>query len=194
MPGILVVVFWCWFAVSVGILVRRTFRRVGGGRSRPHATGAAAGTAWPTRADLGEPGADGTAPVHTPAAVPAPEPASTPSVDGEVASIADALRGIRMPCDLAPLTGPGIDADFTRRAAFYTVGYPPEAVAPEIADELERLGMHFDALTDNTAVARRDDVRVRVVVHAVGASVNGVAHRTYPTAPENSVVVEFELT
>jgi hypothetical protein len=31
-------------------------------------------------------------------------------------------------------------------------------------------------------------------VHAVGASVKGVAHATYPTAPENSVVVEFELT
>jgi hypothetical protein len=190
MRGILVVIFWCWFAVSVGILVRRTFRRVNG-RSRPRATGVAAGAPWPMRADLSE---SAVAVPETPVAALPPDVVSQTPLDGDVASIADALRGIRMPCDLAPLTGLGIDADFTRRAAFYTVGYPPEAVAPEIADELERLGMHFDALTDNIAVARRDDVRVRIAVHAVGASVNGVAHTTYPTAPENSVVVEFELT
>ena len=107
-------------------------------------------------------------------------------------NIASALDGIRLPCDLAPLTS-GID-DFERRAAFFTVGYPAEAVAPEIADELERIGMEFSAISETTALARRDDLQVRVAVHSVGPAINGVADLTFPTAPENSVVVEFELT
>jgi hypothetical protein len=53
--------------------------------------------------------------------------------------------------------------------------------------------MQFNSLSDNVAMAKREDVEVRVAVHAVGPAINGVADLTYPTAPEHSVVVEFEL-
>jgi hypothetical protein len=107
------------------------------------------------------------------------------------ATIADALEGIRMPCDLAPLTGTQSDLD--RRVAFVTVGYPAAAVAPEVADELERLGMSFSAMSETTALAERDDVRVKVAVRTVGPALNGIPDPDFPTAPEHSVVVEFEL-
>jgi hypothetical protein len=186
MPGFLAFLFWCWFAVSCAILLRRLVRKVGGG-NRPRGTATASASARP--------------PVTWP-----PLPAEHRSVtagppDAVVASTAapkkltDALDGIRLPCDLAPLAARDAGLDFDRRAAFFTVGYPAEAVAPSIADELERLGMEFNALSDNVAVATRDDLRVRVAVRSVGSAArNGVADLDYPSAPEHSVVVEFELT
>ena len=53
--------------------------------------------------------------------------------------------------------------------------------------------MAFNALSDTTAVAEREDVRVKIAVRTVGPSINGIADPLYPTAPEHSVVVEFEL-
>jgi hypothetical protein len=199
MRAVLVILFWCWFAVSAFILLRRGGRRVTGRHAK-------AGVATPPRPPMTWPPLHEIDPGPADAAPAADEPreptvTAPPSRSlftressrtGRGATIATVLDGIRMPCDLAPLMG-GID-DFDRRATFFTVGYPAEAVAPEIADELERIGMEFKALTENTAVARRDDVQVRVAVHAVGLALNGVADPTYPTAPEHSVVVEFELT
>jgi hypothetical protein len=202
MPGFLVLLFWCWFAVSAAILVRRAFRRVTSEPRSSHPAAAAgtaspvtaAGTASPVAAVAPPPAvALGDVATAAPVTPGAPTPASTATVaPGAVATIADALRGIRLPCDLAPLTGSG-GGDEARRVAFYTVGYPAAAVAPQVADELERLGMRFDALTDNAAVAWRDDARVRVTVRTVGTRIGEVADLTYPTAPEHSVVVEFEL-
>lgn len=83
--------------------------------------------------------------------------------------------------------------DFERRAAFVTVGYTPDAVAPRVADEIERIGMAFNSLSDDTAVAERDDVRVKIAVRSIGPTIGGVGDPVYPTAPENSVVVEFEV-
>jgi hypothetical protein len=128
----------------------------------------------------------------TTADAPVPTPSRERGVFGHPrATIANALDGIRLPCDLTPLMGTSNDID--RRAAFYTVGYPAEAVAPEIADELERIGMEFNTVTDNVAFAKRDDVQVRVAVRSVGPAVNGIADDRYPAAPAHSVVVEFEI-
>jgi hypothetical protein len=215
MPGVLVVVFWCWFAVSVAILLRRGVRKYSGG-GRPAAETVRPRPEWPPLHEI-DPVRDGL-PVGVRDADPTAG-ATGRGADagaGDVAAgavndandaapaergvfghpraartIASALDGIRLPCDLTPLLGETNDLD--RRAAFYTVGYPPEAVAPEIADELERLGMRFDTVSDNVAVAKRDDVQVRVAVRSVGPAINGVADDRYPAAPANSVVVEFEL-
>jgi hypothetical protein len=211
MPRVLVILFWCWFAVSMFILVRRGTRRASGRHAHGRDTSATRRpVSWPPLHEIdplagdAEAGSD-RAPRPDPSPAPRDVAAPTrtmfrregPPREGvprpsRGATIATVLDGIRMPCDLAPLMG-GID-DLDRRAAFFTVGYPADAVAPEIADELERIGMEFNALSDNTAVARRDDVQVRVAVHAVGPALNGIADPTYPTAPEHSVVVEFELT
>jgi hypothetical protein len=196
MPAVLVVLFWCWFAVSAVILLRRLVRKVSGPR-KPVAAPRPA-REWPPLHEIDPVPAADDAPAED-----APTAPATPTAVGRNlftreprgASIASVLDGIRLPCDLAPLTGLGEgEANTARRATFYTVGYPAEAVAPEIADELERLGLEFNPLTENTAVARRDDVQVRVAVHAVGSAYKGVADVTFPTAPEHSVVVEFELT
>jgi hypothetical protein len=185
MPPVLVVIFWCWFAVSLFILVRRGTRRATGRSKRVDPRPP---IVWPPLDEIDPVPADD--PVGSPAESPRTMFTREPRVN-RATNIAAALDGIRLPCDLAPLTGDA--GDFERRAAFYTVGYPAAAVAPEIADELERIGMEFKALTDSTAIARRDDLQVRVAVHAVGPAVNGIADLTYPTAPEHSVVVEFEL-
>jgi hypothetical protein len=197
MPGILVLVFWCWFAASIVILARRGIRR---STNRTKQRESRPPVVWPPLHEIdplpNEVGAAPDAAGSDPAAdADAPRKPNVFTREPRVkrdATIAAALDGIRLPCDLAPLTGGG--NDFERRAAFFTVGYPAEAVAPGIADELERIGMKFNALSENTAVAKRDDVEVRVAVHAVGPAINGVADLTYPTAPEHSVVVEFELT
>jgi hypothetical protein len=197
MPRVLVIVFWCWTAVSVYILLRRGTRRATGRSARARgASDTRRPVTWPPLHEIDPVPGDADI-VSTDAEPPTTTPVqSVFTRDGlprptRGATIASVLDGIRLPCDLAPLTG-GLD-DLDRRAAFFTVGYPAEAVAPEIADELERIGMEFNAVTANTAVARRDDVRVRVAVHAVGPALNGVADLSYPTAPEHSVVVEFEL-
>jgi hypothetical protein len=189
MPRLLVILFWCWFAVSVFILLRRGARRVGGSSA-------------PARSEVTAPVRREWPPLHEIDPVPADDavdgatdepPAAARGVFGHpTATIATALEGIRMPCDLAPLTGSL--ADIERRVAFFTVGWPAEAVGPEVADELERIGMQFTSLSDNRAVARRDDVEVRVALHSVGSAINGIADPTFPTAPEHSVVVEFELS
>jgi hypothetical protein len=209
MSGILIVAFWCWFAVSLGILFRRAVRKAS---NRPAAGAATSATAFtPTSAATFTPtpadavvapvehrvaaGSGGPAPGSIfVRATPAPagsDPSTGTNGTAGTATVADALRGIRMPCDLTPLTGS--QADFDHRIAFVTVGYPAEAVAPEVADEIERLGMTFHALSETSAIAARDGVRVKVAVHTVGSALNGIADPRYPTAPERSVVVEFEL-
>lgn len=192
MPGFLVFLFWCWFGVSCVILVRRLGRKVGGTNRAGTTTASRPPVTWPPL----PPDARTADAAPTDDAAPVPGTAGAAVPDAVAPKrLTDALDGIRLPCDLAPLAARDAGLDFDRRAAFYTVGYPAEAVAPSIADELERLGMEFNSLSDSVAVATRDDLRVRVAVRSVGSAArNGVADLDYPTAPEHCVVVEFELT
>jgi hypothetical protein len=199
MPGFLVFLFWCWFGVSCVILVRRLGRKVGGTNRAGTTTTSRSPVTWPPLPPDARTAND-VAPTddagHADDAAPAPGTATAAVPDAAAPKrLTDALDGIRLPCDLAPLAARDAGLDFDRRAAFYTVGYPAEAVAPSIADELERLGMEFNSLSDSVAVATRNDLRVRVAVRSVGSAArNGVADLDYPTAPEHCVVVEFELT
>lgn len=223
MPRILVIVFWCWFAFSVAVLLRRAFRKTTGRSSTPTQDDLRTRPTWPPLHEIDplpadtaardEPSTDDAQPAETDAQTDAPTPAPAtsepydapmpqPAASGarattqvqtrpRVTSLGDALRGIRMPCDLTPLTGTA--ADFERRAAFFSVRYPAETVAPQVADELERIGMTFTATSDNTAIAERDGARVQVTVRSVGAAVDGTTDLVYPTAPEHCVIVELEL-
>jgi hypothetical protein len=122
MPRVLVVLFWCWFAVSIVILVRRGMNRPAIRRKKKEVVAARPPMVWPPLHEI-DPLAD--EPAEEPEVV-APR-RSEPRIN-RAKTIAGALEGIRLPCDLAPLTG-GVD-DVDRRAAFFTVGYPAEAVAP----------------------------------------------------------------
>lgn len=225
MPRILVIVFWCWFAFSVAVLLRRAYRKTTS-RSTEAVKADTSRPTWPPlheiepqpapsptvdvpvgdelaeRAPIAEaavpvevteslgqaaaPGSDAAPPRYA-----ASQTATQVQTRTRPASLGDVLRGIRMPCDLTPLTG--TSADFERRAAFFSVRYPAEVVAPAVADELERIGMTFTTTSDNTAVAERDDARVLVAVRSVGAAVDGTTDLVYPTAPEHCVIVELEL-
>ncbi len=106
-------------------------------------------------------------------------------------SLADALAGIRMPCELAPLTTTArLDP---RNMVFTTSGYPAEVVGTSVADELERLGYSFSPVDERTLQARRGGTVVAVTVHPdKEAAVSALGGRA-GTAPEDGMAVEFQL-
>jgi hypothetical protein len=201
MPPVLVALFWAWFLVSIVVLVRRRA-----------AKRAAAGTA--AEQDLESPAdpdaADeepvearvhafvGAAPAApSPARLPAPptdfETPVTPTVDrpmprsAPAAGLADALVGIRMPCDLVPLVLNRLAND---RITLSTTGHPAEAVGTALADEVERLGYVLRPVSDHEVLATRGATEMRLTIHPPDAEGR---HFEHPTARENSIIVEIVL-
>lgn len=124
------------------------------------------------------------------APLPRAERSSTP---GERKTLADALRGIAMPSDLAPLVHVDI-ADPNRRAVFATTGRAVELVGAEVAAELERLGFALEPVGPHDAIARRGDDALAVRMRTIGPEPKkGPADAAYPTAPGGSVVLDVEL-
>ena len=106
-------------------------------------------------------------------------------------TLADALAGIQMPCELAPLvSGDRIDP---RNMLFATGGYPPEVVGTSVADELERLGYSFSPIDDQTLHARRGGTLVEVKVHPDKVRAAEALASRAATAAEDAVIVEFQL-
>jgi hypothetical protein len=167
---VLVVLFWLWFVVAVGVYGYRLWRRITKGpkADREAAAAAAEGRAvglgerlggqlaplpdGPLRprlpkslADLGPPAGapratlpdreagDPVEAVHAGAAS-GPPPTGRPTV-------AEALRGIDLPCALVPLVD-GDDPAVTEgyKVTFTTREASARSVAAGLADELERLG------------------------------------------------------
>ncbi|MEJ5254659.1 MAG: hypothetical protein WHS89_04860 [Acidimicrobiales bacterium] len=95
-------------------------------------------------------------------------------------SVAEAVRGIRMPCGLAPLVGSSTALD-PNHVVFSTTETTPEVVGTALADELERLGFTIRSVATNQAVATKPGAQVTVTVHT--------DLRAFPTAPPGSVVV-----
>src|SRR5215203_2611518 len=164
MPPVLAVLFWTWVVVSLVVLVkRRALRRAeraekavevdasGMAVAEPpeDLVAAMAGTPIPettvetTTAPTPEPAAPVPAAVTPPTPPPGFETPVAPVIDrpaprsAPAAGIADALVGIRMPCELVPLV---FDRLATDRITLSTVGYPAEVVGRSLADEVERLG------------------------------------------------------
>ena len=107
-------------------------------------------------------------------------------------SLAEAVDGIAMPCDLAPLMGTG--AIDPREASFFTHGHAPASVGSALADELERLGYSITPLDDRSILAERgpDGVEARLMsTELVSAEVMREMH---PSAPEGALVVQLKLT
>jgi hypothetical protein len=189
---VLVVLFWLWVLVAVGVYAYRIWRRVTQGpKSERQASGAGDGS---TRAGLGRLGRatppplpDGPVEARLPAslqngpAADAPTPPAGMEPDREaprptetsspkVTSVAEAMQGIRMPDGLLPVVDPTDPAVRDGRLArFSGTGTTVEAVTAELADELIRLGFSVDGLSTATPVraglsARRDGAAVSATV------------------------------
>lgn len=201
MPPVLAVVFWAWVLVSIVVLLRRRATKRAIARQATPADGGP-----PTDSEEGIPDAAVTTPVHAtvgaaaPSAPtpPAPPPGfatiAAPIIDrpaprsAPAAGIADALVGIRMPCDLVPLVLDRLDTD---HITLSTTGHPVEAVGTALADEVERLGYVVRPLSDREVLATRGSTDLRLTIRPPGP--DGL-HSMHPSARPDSVVVEITLT
>ena len=192
-------IFWPWFALSCFILLRRrvshgSWRAMG--PQEPHEPTEFPPPA-PTATATPEPSTGGTpqdrpvggADRHdgTPVAVMAPAAPERP----RARALAEAVEGIAMPCDLAPLMGTGpLDP---RRVAFFTTGHLPATVGTALSDELERLGFSITPLDDRSvrAVRARDTVEVRLRSHELNSP--EMMRELHPSAPAGALVVEMKL-
>jgi len=202
MPPVLAVVFWAWVLVSIVVLLRRraTKRAI----ARMETTG---DTAPPTDGEGVTPDdAEVHAPVHATVGAAAPSaptpPTPPPGFDGAAApiidrppprsapaaGIADALVGIRMPCDLVPLV---LDRLATSHITLSTTGHQAAEVGTALADEVERLGYVVRPLSDHEVLATRGSTDLRLTIRPPGP--DGL-HLTHPNARPDSVVVEITLT
>lgn len=194
MPSVLAVLFWVWLLVSVVILVRRRAGRAGAG---------AQGAPDPEGAEVTDEESSALVPATVgPVDVSAPDPAPAPGFDLPVApilerpaprsapaaGIADALVGIRMPCDLVPLV---LDRLANDRVTLSTTGHPAEEVGPALADEVERLGYVVRPLSDREVIATRGATELRLTITPPQADGR---HFDHPSAREDSVVVEISLS
>ncbi len=134
----------------------------------------------------------------------APEPTHRASSDQEASlvavqtddtpaarSLADALSGIQMPCDLAPLMT--TDRINPRNMLFSTSGYPPEVVGRSVADELERLGFSFVPIDERALHAHRGSTALEVRVHPDKEKAAAALAGRAGSAAEDAVIVEFQL-
>jgi hypothetical protein len=109
-----------------------------------------------------------------------------PLAEMPMRGLSDILGGMQMPCELAPLMShTGESMTSLRRATFATTTFRPPDVGMALANELERLNMTIQSVSDNQAVATRDADSVMLTIHRTA--------ELFPTAPEMSVVVEIEV-
>ena len=180
MPTPLVVLFYIWLVVSIGVLI---YRRVG--RSATKAP----------KAREPRPARDVTFP--PPPGAQAADEAEAPTPAGGMpraaTSMMEALAGIQLPCDLVPLNYVAGLAITERELTLVTSGHPADEIGTALGDELERLGYELLTMAPHEALATRGADRVRITIHARPDTVLTGKTPTYPTAPAGSVVVELSL-
>ena len=106
-------------------------------------------------------------------------------------TLAEAVDGIAMPCDLAPLMGTGrLDP---REVSFFTHGPHPATVGSALSDEFERLGYQITPLDDRSIRAERglDVVEARLISTELTSP--DVMRELHPSAPDGALVVEMKL-
>ena len=204
MGSLLVIVFWLWCATSIVILAVLPFYRRRRGAGLPSSiasptTPTNLPSIIPASAEVDDPPG-----LHEPtredrpvverierAPAEAPPRIERPTVTRS-RSVADAVTGIRMPCDLAPLIGVGEAID-PAHVVFSTEGHRPDHVGQSVGDELERIGFALKPITDSIMYADRGADSVEVLIHPDPVSVMEGALPRFPTAPSDSVVVEFRV-
>lgn len=211
--SVFAVLFWLWFAVSTTIFIQRRIKaratkRAMGPMSADRSSTVSGSPApgaptppWVT--DARQPGASAPSPAMPAPAAPAPAAPTTQPDNGAhrvsaretahpATSIAEALQGIAMPCDLAPLTLGMHDLD-PGHVELVTCGVEPETVATALTAELERLGYGVSDLGAGEHLADREGTVVRVKVHdrpRLSVSSDG---RGFATAPADGIVVEMTV-
>jgi hypothetical protein len=108
-------------------------------------------------------------------------------------TVADLLKGIRLPHELAPLTTMLPRAGAGDRVAFWTDTAAPEAVGPAFVDELRRIGCEVTQIDVTSFAVSRDDTRAIVMFHPDGRMARIDDALAFPSVPA-SVVVEIWLT
>jgi hypothetical protein len=140
----------------------------------------------------------GTLPPPAPAPAPPPSSSSLASppvmptaMPGDVApsagptgTVVDAVRGISLPCDLAPLIDLPVNTAALDRATFVTRGVPVQVVIDEMGTALEAIG-HDVRWADGRGIARRGDDELQIQVHGSPRA------QGFWTAPEDGVVVDL---
>ncbi|MDH4146152.1 MAG: hypothetical protein OEY23_13405 [Acidimicrobiia bacterium] len=119
------------------------------------------------------------------------EPAINHPVSADSGALDRLLAGVQMPCNLERLYPEGEDERI--RMAFVTSDHEPKVVAVSVADELERLGMDIEPLSFTEARAWRDGFELAVTIHMDPRAVIRGRRPAFPTAPEDSIVIEFSV-
>lgn len=218
MRDIIPYVFWSWFAISCIVLLRR---RITGGSWKAMAekeleTPIEFPPPPPRTAsdfDSTDPVAEPTTPQAEAGTVAEGNPADVSAVavateaapsPGAVAvaprdparhrsrTLAEAVEGIAMPCDLAPLMGTG--ALDPREVAFFTTGHDAATVGFALSDELERLGFVLTPIDDRTIRAENGPDLVRARLISTALTSEDVMSELHPSAPSDALVVEMKLT
>jgi hypothetical protein len=167
---VLVLLFWCWCAVSVVILIRRVLKR---------------GAAKSGSADVAEvdPQESFEARLLQSSEIVAP---AAP----RAATLAEALEGISLPVGLVPVVNDRVDP---RNMLFSTSGHPPEAVGTGLADEVERLGFTIQPVDDETIQAVKGGTDLEIRIHPDIERARMRVGATLATLPESSIVVQMRL-
>ncbi len=122
-------------------------------------------------------------------------PASPSNPDGllpaaaRARSLAEALQGIHMPCDLTPVPTERTDE---RHMMFATSTTEAGEVGAALADELERLGFDLVPLDERSIAAVRPEARVEVRILPDDAA--GTPGPLLGRIAPGSVVTEFQLS
>lgn len=177
---VLVVLFWLWLLVALGVYGYRIVRRIGQGPKSQRQGRTAGGAATPSddtapsRKAFGRtappPLPEGPLEPRLPRSLEGVTPAGEP-LDSEGAApddrtaaepaplppearptLADALTGIRMPDGLLPVIDPGLPGIADGRIAYFAAtGTTVAEVTVALADELRRLGYAVDGLDTMTS-------------------------------------------
>lgn len=132
----------------------------------------------------------------TQAAPPPPQPLPTvvPQAPGGAAELATIFAGVRMPCDLAPLTATGTAAGSGSALFATSMGYAA-GLTDALSSSFEQIGCVVTWVDDTTAVVRRGADCAAVTIHLDADRVtdeNGVA--AFPTAGAGQLVVKLTAT
>jgi hypothetical protein len=119
------------------------------------------------------------------------EPAITHPVSAASGALGRLLAGVQLPCGLERLHPGGEDESV--RMAFVTRNYEPRMVAVSVVDELERLGMDVEPLSQTEARAWRDGFELAVTIFMEPNRVIRGRRPAFPNAPPDGVVIEFSV-
>jgi hypothetical protein len=159
-------------------------------------------TGEPPKFDVTDPPATVSAPVAPPpstptagdavdlSSLPPPVPPQTAPPPMHTVTVADVLRGIELPNDLAPLTTMAPRVGAADRVAFWTNTSVPAVVAPAFLDALRAIGCEIAPLGADTFAVERDGAHAFINVYADGRAAVIDGKPAYPSVPENAFVVE----